>query len=125
MSDNTVRWFEVATADADGAQEFYGGLFGWTFSSDPDSVDEGMDYRLITYAGQQQPSGGLFATGGKSPDHAVFTVAVPNVADTCAVAEKLGGTVEFSQTEPTAGPAFAYVKDRSGNLFGIFTPAKS
>ncbi len=124
MSDNTVAWFEVAVADAGGAQEFYGELFGWSFAADPSSAEQGMDYRLITYAGQQQPSGGLFATGGAMPDHAVFSVAVPSVADSCAQAEKLGGTVVHAQTDPPAGPAFAYLKDRSGNLFGIFTPAQ-
>jgi predicted enzyme related to lactoylglutathione lyase len=122
MTHNTVAWFEVATGDADGAQEFYGELFGWKFAADPVSASQGMDYRLITYPGQDQPAGGIFATGGKLPEHAVFTVAVADVAETCAQAEKLGGTVVNAVTEPSAGPAFGYLKDRAGNLFGIFTP---
>ncbi len=122
MNMDTVAWFEVATDDAAGAQEFYGELFGWTFAADPDAAAGGMDYRLISYPGGERPAGGVFATGGQFPNHAVFSVAVADVAEACARAEKLGGTVVHAVTEPGAGPAFAYLKDRSGNLFGIFTP---
>lgn len=122
MSSNTVAWFEVATDDADGAQEFYGELFGWTFTTDTEIAKGGMDYRVITYRDADAPAGGLFVTGGKFPGHAVFHVAVPSVADTCAAIEKLGGTVVQAVPENPNGPAFAYVKDRSGNQFGIFTP---
>jgi predicted enzyme related to lactoylglutathione lyase len=123
MTINTVAWFEVATDDADGAQEFYGGLFGWAFAPDRGSASQGLDYRLISYPGQDQPAGGLYNTGGSIPRHAVFTVAVADVSQTCAQAEKLGGKVVTAVTEPQSGPAFAYLQDRSGNLFGIFTPA--
>jgi hypothetical protein len=93
MKHNTVAWFEVATGDADAAQEFYGELFGWAFAADPDAASAGMDYRLITYPGGGQPVGGSFATGGSLPDHAVFSVAVADITETCSQAEKLGGTV--------------------------------
>ena len=122
MNTDTVAWFEIATRDADAAQEFFGELFGWSFATDPTSAAAGMDYRVITYRGNDQPVGGIFATGGSRPDHAVFSIVVADVAETCAQAEKLGGQVVNAVTEPVAGPAFAYLKDRSGNLFGIFTP---
>jgi hypothetical protein len=123
MDLNRVAWFEVATDDGDSAQEFYGQLFGWTVAADPESARVGMDYRLITYPGGDRPVGGIFGTGGSLPNHAVFTVAVADVAETCERAAKLGGTVVHAVTEPEVGPAFAYLKDRSGNLIGIFTPA--
>jgi uncharacterized protein len=122
MTTSKVTWFEVATGDADGAQEFYGELFGWAFAPDPNAASMGMDYRVISYPGEDRPAGGIFGTGGSMPEHAVFSVAVPDVGETCTRAEKLGGTVVSAVTEPAAGPAFAYLKDRSGNLFGIFTP---
>ena len=122
MSTDTVAWFEVATDDADSAQQFYGELFGWTMAADPAAAGAGMDYRVITYRGGDQPVGGIFATNGNFPNHAVFSVAVADVAEACARAEKLGGTLVNAVTEPAAGPAFAYLRDRSGNLFGIFTP---
>jgi hypothetical protein len=122
MDINTIAWFEVATGDADRAQEFYGELFGWTFAADPDAARAGMDYRLVPYPGGDRPVGGIFGTGGAIPDHAVLSVAVASAAETCARAEKLGATVVQSVTEPEVGPAFAYLRDRAGNLFGIFAP---
>jgi len=122
MSIDTVAWFEVATDDPDGAQEFYAELFGWTFTPDPNSARAGMDYRLITYRDGARPAGGIFATRGEFPAHGVFSVAVADVGEVCARVEKLGGTVVHAVTAPEAGPAFGYVRDRSGNLFGIFTP---
>jgi predicted enzyme related to lactoylglutathione lyase len=121
MSNDTVAWFEVATDDAKNAEEFYGELFGWTFASDPNSAAAGMDYRLITYRGAEGPAGGLMVTGGRFPNHAVFYVQVADVNEACARAEKLGGTVV--QSSPDSPTPFAYLKDRSGNQFAIFTPA--
>lgn len=119
---NTVAWFEVATDDPDSAQHFYGELLGWTFATDPDAARAGMDYRLITYSEGDRPVGGIFATGGAFPNHAVFSIAVVDVAEACAKAEKLGATIVRTVTEPEAGPPFAYLRDPSGNLFGIFSP---
>jgi hypothetical protein len=122
-SVNTVGWFEVATDDPDGAQRFYGELFGWTFNPDPDAAKVGMDYRLVTYPGEERPVGGVFGTKGGFPNHAVFSIVVADVAEACASAEKLGGEVVQTVTEPEAGPAFAYLRDPAGNLFGIFSPS--
>ncbi|MEV4283941.1 VOC family protein [Nonomuraea bangladeshensis] len=116
--DNTVTWFEVATGDPEGAQRFYGGLFGWTFA-----VGDGggpMDYRMISYAGGGEPAGGLFNTKGEFPDHAVFHVQVADVEETCARTEALGGKVITKVVGEGAGTDFAYLQDTSGSLFGIF-----
>lgn len=120
MSNDTVAWFEVATDDAKGAEEFYGELFGWTFASDPNSEAEGMDYRLISYRSGGAPAGGLMVTGGQFPNHAVFYVQVADIRDACERAEKLGATVVHSS--PDSSTPFAYLKDRSGNQFAVFTP---
>ncbi|MCF6471614.1 hypothetical protein FAF44_24930 [Nonomuraea sp. MG754425] len=45
--DNTVAWFEVATADPEGAERFYGGLFGRTFAA----ADGQAGYRVINRPG--------------------------------------------------------------------------
>lgn len=115
---NQVTWFEIATGDADATEKFYGDLFGWTY----EPGDEiGMDYRMIHYPGQERASGGLYATT-EMPQHAVFTVAVADVAATCARVEELGGSVLTAVAAPDSGPAFAYLRDSTGNVFGIFTP---
>ncbi|GIH76403.1 VOC family protein [Planobispora longispora] len=119
---NTVAWFEIATDDPQGAEKFYGGLFGWTFSTDEDSAKGGMDYRLIGYPGAEGPKGGVYGNGGQFPNHGVFSVVVADTAVTCEHAEKLGGEIVFKLLDNPHGPDFAYIRDVSGNLFGVFTP---
>ena len=93
FTPNTLAWFEVATDDPDTATSFYADLFGWTFSPFADPETTGMDYRVAALPGSDAPFGGVVATGGAMPGHAVFYIAVTDVAATCAAAEQLGGKV--------------------------------
>ncbi|NJP23572.1 VOC family protein [Microbispora hainanensis] len=122
---NTVAWFEVASDDPEGVQRFYGDLFGWRFQTDENSAAMGMDYRLISYDGDDEVSGGVFGIRGDMPGHAIFTVLVRDVAETCRTVETLGGKVLSQVVGNESGPDFAYLHDPSGNLFGIFAPAGS
>jgi predicted enzyme related to lactoylglutathione lyase len=119
----TLAWFEVATSDPDGAQKFYGSLFDWTFVADGPAASGGMDYRNIQASGADGPMGGIRGTDGSLPDHAVFYILVADVEETCADAEQLGGSVVSKHLDPGPGaPAFAYLRDPSGNMFGVFAP---
>lgn len=120
---NSLAWFEVATDDPDTASSFYADLFGWTFSPFADPETTGMDYRVATLPGGDVPFGGVVGTGGAIPGHAVFYIAVTDVGAACTAAERLGGKVVSKELEPAAGPAFAYLRDPVGSLFGVFTPA--
>jgi predicted enzyme related to lactoylglutathione lyase len=120
---NTVAWFEVASDDPDNAQRFYGELFGWRFAADAESAAGGVDYRLITAPGREGPGGGLLNTEGRTPGHAVFVVAVADVAATCAEVERLGGKIEAKSLGEATSPDHAYLRDPAGNLFGVFAPA--
>jgi predicted enzyme related to lactoylglutathione lyase len=119
---NTLAWFEVATDDPDTATSFYSDLFGWTFSPFADAETTGIDYRVAALPGSSTPFGGVVATGGAMPGHAVFYIAVTDVAAACREAEQLGGKVVSKELEPPAGPPFAYLRDPVGSLFGVFTP---
>jgi predicted enzyme related to lactoylglutathione lyase len=119
----TLAWFEVATSDPEGVQKFYGNLFDWSFAADSASEASGMDYRNITASGGERPMGGIANTGGQMPNHAIFYILVADVEATCTEAGNLGGSVVTKQVEPPAGaPAFAYLRDPAGNVFGVFTP---
>jgi predicted enzyme related to lactoylglutathione lyase len=120
---NTLGWFEVATDDPDTATSFYTDLFGWTFSAFADPETTGIDYRVAALAPGDAPFGGVVATGGAMPSHAVFYIAVTDVAATCEAAEQLGGKTIAKELEPPAGPPFAYLQDPVGSLFGVFTPS--
>ena len=123
FTPNTLAWFEVATDDPDTAASFYADLFGWTFSPFADPVTTGIDYRVATVPDGGAPFGGVVATGGAQPAHAIFYIAVTDVAATCEAIERLGGKVVSKDVEPAAGPPFAYVQDPVGSLFGVFTPS--
>jgi len=119
----TLAWFEVATSDPDGAEKFYGRLFDWTFEADGPAASSELDYRNIKSAGAAAPMGGIRGTGGHMPSHGVFYLLVADVEATCAAAEQLGGSVVSKHLDPGPGaPKFAYLRDPSGNQFGVFSP---
>jgi predicted enzyme related to lactoylglutathione lyase len=122
FTPNSLAWFEVATDDPDTATSFYTDLFGWTFSPFADPETTGSDYRVAAMPGSDVPFGGIMGTGGAMPGHAVFYIAVTDVAATCAAAEQFGGKVVTKELAPAAGPPFAYLRDPVGSLFGVFTP---
>jgi predicted enzyme related to lactoylglutathione lyase len=115
---NSVTWFEIGTDDVPAAQDFYGGLFGWTFQAD----DGPMDYQMITTPGADRPTGGIAGTGGGSPNYAVFYVQVADVPATVVAAETKGGKVVLPPQSAPNGLVFAHVLDPAGNLFAVYTP---
>lgn len=117
---NVMNWFEVATDHPDTAAAFYAGVFGWTLQ--PFEIPE-VDYRLATAPGRPAPFGGITGTRPGQPAHAIFYVQVADVADACSLIEQHGGTVLERELAPAAGPAFAYVTDPVGSLFGIYSRA--
>ena len=122
---NGIGWFEIATDQPAVAERFYGDVFGWTFGNDEGGATgaDGSTYRMITTPGADGPSGGLFPTGGKTPNYAVFYVLVADVAESAKAAEAAGGSVLVpAQTTPD-GLSFAHLLDPSGNHFAVFTPA--
>lgn len=112
---NGIGWFQVGTDQPEAAENFYGTLFGWTFS------DGGPGYRLVT-TGADGPQGGIADTSGDGPNHAVFSVVVADTEATCRQAEAAGAKVLIQRTNP-AGLSFAHLLDPSGNQFQVFTPA--
>ena len=118
---NGIGWFEIGTSDPDAAKQFYGDVFGWT-ASDEDPASSGPTYQIITTGDPDGPRGGLFATEGKMPGYAVFTVLVEDVEATCRRAEQAGGKVHRPMQRNPLGVTFAYLLDPEGNQLGVFTP---
>jgi predicted enzyme related to lactoylglutathione lyase len=115
---NTVTWFQVGTDAPEEARRFYGEMFGWTFSGDPDG-----GYDLISYPGSEMPSGGVSHEPDASGNHAMFLVLVQDVEAACELTVKCGGKVAMPALTTENGLTFAYLEDPSGNRFGVFTPA--
>lgn len=119
---NALAWFEVATDDPDTAVAFYADLFGWRFTPFADPDEAGIDYRVASQSAGGPPFGGVVATGGAMAPHAIFSIAVADVAAIGEATEKLGGTIVLQDLSPKAGPPNAYLRDPLGNLFSVFSP---
>jgi predicted enzyme related to lactoylglutathione lyase len=120
MAHGTVNWFQVDTDNPEDAERFYGGLFEWTFTNDPDTPA----YRLVTPNGADGPQGGIASTGGDGPNRAAFFVMVSDVAATAEQAEGLGGKVVNPPTTTPNGLTFAHLLDPAGNHFGVYSPPR-
>lgn len=117
---NPVGWFEIGTADPDGARRFYAEAFGWTFEVDG-------PYSIITTGPGQPLQGGIQDTGAGLPEgtparYAVPCVLVPDTAAVCERVVSLGGRVIVPATPTPMGLTYAHVADPDGNHLGLFTP---
>lgn len=117
---NTVAWFQIGSNEPEQVKAFYGDLFGWNFTADPNF---GGNYDLVTYPGGVIPQGGVARTPDSAANHAIFYVIVADVAATVADAERLGAKVQVPITKTPNGLIFAELLDTSGSHFGVFTPA--
>lgn len=112
-----VGWFEIGSNDPQGVQEFYGGLFGWSFSP-----DELPGYTIIKTGEGHAIGGGISDARDRSSAYAIFCVQVEDVAATCARAEELGAKVIVAPASTDDGLVFAHLRDREGSHFGVFSP---
>ncbi|MEU7902243.1 VOC family protein [Actinoplanes sp. NPDC049118] len=117
---NGIGWFEIGTDRPDEVERFYGEVFGWTVGDDPSSSD-GSSYRIITTPDPGSVRGGLFATGGKIPNYAIFNVLVADTETACRQAAAAGGKVLIEPQTTPDGLIFAHLLDPSGNHFGVYT----
>lgn len=112
-------WYELMTTDAAAAQEFYGGLLGWSFE---DSGQEGVDYRVFSIGDIQV--GGILSlnaemvAGGARPTWVGY-VRVDDVLAAVGKTRAAGGGVMVEGLEvPGVGP-FAMVSDPQGAPFYV------
>lgn len=119
MTHGSVDWFQIDTDNLKSTEQFYGALFDWTFTNDPNSPG----YRLTMANGANAPQGGIADTGGDGPNRATFFVVVSDVAAAAEKAEQLGGKVVNPPTTTPNGLTFAHLLDPAGNHIGVYTPA--
>ena len=109
-------WVDTMQPDPEAAKEFYGELFGWRAERVPAS-----EYRIVTTGEGHPRHGGITAARDAGP-YVIFSVIVDDVAAACTRAEELGGKVESGPFHPQSGPSNAYLLDREGNRFGVYSP---
>jgi predicted enzyme related to lactoylglutathione lyase len=109
---HSVIHAEIRSADPDATREFFGKLFGWTYSDGAFPgyafVDAEVDGAPATAIGPLQ--------GGE--DSVLFFVGVEDVAATLQHAEELGGRiVQTAQEVP--GVTFGVFADAQGHMVGV------
>jgi uncharacterized protein len=103
---------ELAAEDADRAQRFWGGLFGWQFA---DSGMPGMDYRMA----QTGAGSGAAIYPSEQRGHPKYYYATDDIDASSAKVRELGGTAEAKTAVPTHG-WFAPCTDSEGNEFSLW-----
>jgi predicted enzyme related to lactoylglutathione lyase len=104
---------EFPSQDADRAQRFWSGLFGWGFQ---DSGMPGMDYRMAQAAPQM---GAAVMSDPDSVGHPKFYFATEDIEASTAKVKELGGSAEAKMPVPGHG-WFAAAKDSEGNVFHLW-----
>src|SRR4051812_25749753 len=89
-----TSWIDVEVDDLPAAQDFYGGLFGWTFET---VTPSGIPYAYVIARLEDQEGAGL--TGPSEPSGAAGQaiwrtyVAVDDIDAPCAAVERAGGRI--------------------------------
>jgi len=108
---------EINAADADRAQGFWSGVFGWEVGA-PMSPE--MDYRMFRTAEDQ--GGAIVGTDEKGPLRVYFDTE--DIDATIAKVRELGGSAEDKL--PVQGYGwFAACKDTEGNAFSLWQSDES
>jgi uncharacterized protein len=115
-----LSWNELLTTDPQAAQEFYGGLFGWTF----DSMEGAMGQPYWVIRNGDRGNGGLMPQppelAGSPPVWTVY-FGTDSVDDALASAQRLGGGVMMPATSLADGQMrIGVAHDPAGAAFALF-----
>ncbi len=110
-------WSELGTTDADGAREFYTGLFGWGTHPQPMGA-----FIYDTWMNQGTPAGGMYQLTPEMkgvPPHWLVYFSVPDCDAAAARAAELGATIRVPPCDiPNVG-RFAVFTDPQGAAFSV------
>jgi predicted enzyme related to lactoylglutathione lyase len=113
-----VAWFDITTTDPAKSKEFYGKLFGWTFTSVMAS-DQAFEI-IVGGTGIGTLRG---AEGKITPFNGVVYIQVTDITASCKKAKELGGTIPegFPFNLPGGAGAIAVVADPAGHPVGMYS----
>ncbi len=114
-------WIDLTTSDVDGAQEFYGRVFGWTFES------AGPEYGgYVTAAKDGHQVAGLMANRPEMqfPDSWGTYFNTADIAATVAAVSAAGGSVYMGPMEIPVKGHMGLATDPSGAVFGLWQPSE-
>jgi len=103
---------EIGAEDADRAQSFYSGVFGWQIG--PPMSPE-MDYRMF----QTGENEGGAISGGMTPGNFTVYLDTDDIDASVAKVRELGGAAEDKYAVPGHG-WIAVCRDTEGNAFSLW-----
>ncbi|NVJ49847.1 MAG: VOC family protein [Gammaproteobacteria bacterium] len=112
-----VVWTDLTVADASGLKDFYQSVVG--FAAEPVSMGDYEDYCLKAPDASDPEVGVCHARGGNADIPPVWLVyfAVADLTAALAQVEAAGGSVLKA---PTAGGAFAVIRDPAGAVCALY-----
>jgi uncharacterized protein len=123
--------FEIPVDNLDKARSFYGDIFGWKLTDWP--MPDGSSYIGVHTTPidetTRQPlkpgaiNGGIMQRTDKAT-MPILAVHVESIDDKVALVEKAGGSVVMPKMDMMGMGFYAYVKDLSGNVIGLWEDAK-
>ena len=114
-----VVHFEITGQDGPKLHSYYSELFGWEIDADNE-----MGYGLVQREGNTNPDGvgigGGISRGPEGyPGHVTFYVEVPNVEESLAKAESMGGTRMMGPEEVMPDLIIGLFNDPEGHTIGV------
>jgi predicted enzyme related to lactoylglutathione lyase len=123
MDKPKIVQFEITGRDSAGLQRFYKSLFGWEMQGRPGyGRTAASETGLPGAVGgtRSGPNGGQDEEWDGGPGQVTFYVEVPNVHESVATAEQLGGRVIAPPYDvPGRQLTLAFVADPEGHVVGL------
>ena len=113
MQHGDFTHIEIPADDADRAQRFYHGLFGWTFETRSQGF-EGY-YMFTTPVGEEGMGGAIGKRGEMAPDKCAPTSTSTRSTPRLPKITELGGTVVEEKREVAGQGWYAVFTDTEGN----------
>lgn len=120
LRHGAFSWFELMTADVEGATEFYGRLFGWT--TEKMKMRSGMVYNVVKVDGEE--AGGIMAMpaqAGDMPSMWGIYVTVDDVDATAEAVREMGGQVLMGPQDIPEVGRFCVFQDPQGAVLSAIT----
>jgi predicted enzyme related to lactoylglutathione lyase len=115
----TPSWIDLGTPSFEGAQAFYGGLFGWTITKDP--RPEAGGYGMATLRGKNVAGIGPQMNTDMPPFWSVY-VTVTDAAASLEKAADLGGTIVMDAMDVLEVGVMGIIQDPTGSFISVWQP---
>ena len=121
--EGTPSWVDLMTTDPEGAQAFYGALFGWDFQTNP--TPDGQEYIMCSLKGHA--AAGLGKQAQEQIDMGIppmwnTYISVNDIEATVAKVADAGGSVMVPPMEVMDAGHMAIIVDSTGAVVSLWQP---